>query len=231
MTDWVEKAQSTGIAPVQQRNEPPYCFDATDVTPSSPCVAVINEDYAHAADNAQDWIDFRVSYPNRPFCLIIPYRDDEFTVSIPADTLADPNFQVHNVSKGYSEWFSLCGLDKMKSSDVKSIGLFIDVGVGKYEVRSSYNKFLTDAAEANMKVCEEYDGNEDWIGHFSEKLSPDKLSCIGPQPVEFTCGPADDCTCIDDNKCTKDWLDRTTTTCVNNPLTCPSNQSCDPVDG
>ena len=150
-----------------------------------PCVAVIDEDFSNDADNAQDWIDFRASYPNRPFCLIIPYRKDHYTVSIPADALVDPNFQVFTVDRGYSEWFSLCGIDKMNSSDVQSIGLFIDDGVGKGAVGSSYNKFLTDAAEANMKVCEECDRNEDWIGHFSEKLSPESVvvGCKEPELV------------------------------------------------
>ena len=144
----------------------------------SPCVAVIDEDVTYAADNTQDWIDFRAKYPNRPFCLLIPYREDRHTVTIPDEALTDPNFQVHTTwrNDGVDDWFKLCGLDKLEPSKVTSIGLFIDT---KSIVEESYYKFVADAAEANIDVCEAIpdENNEDWIGHFSKSLAPDSVNC------------------------------------------------------
>jgi hypothetical protein len=203
----------------------------------SPCVAVIDEDTEWASDNRQAWVKFRAEYPNRPFCLLIPYRTDVATVFIPTEALTDPNFQVFTVPRGdaTADWFSLCGLDKMKSSEVQSIGLFMDgsnPNGDKYPFTDSYKKFLTDAAKANMKVCEVYDASKEWIGYFMNTLSPNMLSCIGPEPIiYYTCLSEDDCTCDDYDKCTLDVLDSTSGTCSNNPISCPDSQSCDPVDG
>ena len=200
-------------------------------TAKSPCVAVIDEDVSYAADNTQDWIDFRAKYPNRPFCLLIPYRDDKHTVTIPDEALTDPNFQVHTTwrNDGVDDWFKLCGLDKLEPSKVTSIGLFID---NKSIVKESYYKFVADAAEANIDVCEVYDSSEDWIGHFSKSLAPGVLSCIGPTPVDFTCPSTSACSCVDDDKCTLDVLDPVTKKCSHEPVTCAaSNEKCDPIDG
>jgi hypothetical protein len=201
----------------------------------APCVAVTGYDDLLAFDKNQ-WVDFRAEYPDRPFCLLIPYHTDLETVFFPTEALTDPNFQVFTVPRDMvSDWFGLCGLDKMNSSDVQSIGLFLDDN--KYFLPDSYKKFLANAAKANMKVCEAYGGVR-WLDYFMNEgfiknsiLSPNMLSCKGPAPVSYDCLPTDACTCNDNDKCTSDVLDPASGLCSYKPKSCPESQSCDPVDG
>jgi hypothetical protein len=259
--DWADKALSTGVSPIQNAYEPERCFNTQSSSSSttsssttssssttiqvstkmiSPCVAVIDEDSESSSNNTQEWLNFRTEYPDRPFCLLLPNRIDKKTVSIPVVALSDPNFQFHNITQVYSteNWFSLCGFDKMNSSNVQSIGLFIDrytstssLEMDKNTVAVSYKKFLADAARANIKVCEVYDRSKKWIKHFMNTLSPNMLSCTGPAPVSYDCLPTDACTCNDNDKCTSDVLDPASGLCSYNPISCPESQSCDPVDG
>jgi hypothetical protein len=99
-------------------------------------------------------------------------------------------------------------------------------GMSKVTVAGSYNKFLANAAKANMKICEGYDASKELIRYFKKDwaLAPNMLSCIGPAPIYHTCLPTDDCTCDDNDKCTLDVLDPTSGKCSNNPISCPSRQ-------
>lgn len=195
LTDWAFKALSTGVAPVQNPNEPARCFYGT--TKMVPCVAVIDHERygADREDNEEDWKNFRASYPKRPFCLLMPYRSDFKSVFIPVDALDDFYFQVHTVnrtgdndSNDADDWFSLCELELYNQADVKFIGLFIDNnsnGVGKKGVKKSYNKFISRAADAGVKICEEiisYGLSQDWIKPFMGSLSPNVTSCKEAKP-------------------------------------------------
>ncbi|KAL7476662.1 hypothetical protein ACHAW6_002509 [Cyclotella cf. meneghiniana] len=164
-----------------------------------PCIAVIDHDYVPGYEygswyrpynNTQLWLDFRKQYPDRPFCLLMPYRVDTLKVDIPLDALKDPNFQVKYVdrddgSSSADDWFKECELGVLKSSDVKYIGLFVDAGSGmsKFEVKTSYNQFLNDTATANLAVCEVYNEYKDWISPFMTSLIPDVHSCANPKPI------------------------------------------------
>jgi hypothetical protein len=193
LTDWATKALSTGVAPVQNPNEPAHCFDATT---KIACVAVIdNEQFSSDRDdNEEDWKNFKPTTPSAPFCLLMPYRSDTESVFIPFDALNDTYFKVHTVnrtgdndSNDVDDWFSLCDLEQYNQADVKFIGLYIDgesyYGVKKQGVKKSYNQFVSRAASAGVKICEEYDQNQDWIKPFMGSLSPSVNSCKEAKPI------------------------------------------------
>jgi hypothetical protein len=165
-----------------------------------PVISVIDEDddYYYAES---DWANFRAHYPDRPFCLIVPY--DKYgwgNVTIPPDAQSDPKFQVHFVGRedlydddwyswGYDDddnkttatenWFELCGLDKLGATTVRSIGISVDQSgsMDKSTVESSYNKFIQDAAAAKLTICEVAGGHEDWITPFDTSLTVEGGQC------------------------------------------------------
>jgi hypothetical protein len=55
--------------------------------------------------------------------------------------------------------------------------------MSKATVAGSYNKFLTDASEAGIRICEVYDASKDWIKHFIDTLSPSMPSFVEPGSV------------------------------------------------
>jgi hypothetical protein len=148
-----------------------------------PCIAVIDED--NNDNNSADWLKFRAEYPDRPFCLLIPYPSKHGNVGIPSEALNDPKFQVHNVTRDEGrleadDWFNKCGLGKLGSANVRFVALFVDGSSSMYKstVENSYNKFLQDIADANMAKCEVYNGDEDWIAPFMTELSPTSGKCV-----------------------------------------------------
>jgi hypothetical protein len=147
-----------------------------DDTMLVPCVAIIDED--DNDNNDVDWLEFRANYPDRPFCLLIPY-DGHNGVGIPSAASSDPKFQVHNVTRDEGNlpadnWFNLCGLGKLTLSNVQFVGLFVDESgsMDKRTVANSYSKFLADIEAANLKTCEVHDGREDWITPFITTITP-----------------------------------------------------------
>lgn len=154
-----------------------------------PCIAVIDEDSND--DNNADWKKFRDYYPHRPFCLIIPFEPAYCCVGLPDDAENDPYFQVHQVVRDRGnlpadDWFTLCGLDKIDSSNIQHIGLFVDVSgsMKKSTVKNSYNKFLEDVKTAGLSICEVYDEQEDWITPFNKNILPSNKECGTPKPVQ-----------------------------------------------
>lgn len=151
-----------------------------------PCISVIDEDDDYY-DASLDWAAFRSKYPHRSFCLLVPVDIWWGYVDIPIEAIQDPNFRVFNVSReeynstNDDDWFELCGLGDLDSSNVRSIGLFVDQSgsMSKYSVENSYNKFIEDAAAANLTVCEvfNWDWNEDWITPFDTSLTPNSGQC------------------------------------------------------
>ena len=96
-----------------------------------PCIAVIDEDdqfiYPPYGNNrTAAWLNFRNTWPSRPFCLLVPLGSS-WGVSIPPEALADPNFITQSVTRddGYgppSDWFNICGLGSLGSPNVPFIG-------------------------------------------------------------------------------------------------------------
>lgn len=189
LTDKATKALSTGVAPVQNPSEPANCFNAADKI--VPCVAVIDQDRdsaLYSSDNEEEWQEFRSNYPERPFCLLMPNRSDSYSVPIRVDALNNKEFRLHTANwtsdddpHDVDDWFSLCDLDQY-GQDMKFIGLYIDgkdyglAGMHKKGVKKSYNKFVSHAAAAGIKICEEYDDAKDWIKPFVGSLSPNVYS-------------------------------------------------------
>lgn len=157
-----------------------------------PCIAVIDEDNNKISRNSEEWLEFREYYPDRPFCLLVPYdEDDDDRVGIPDEALNDKKFQAFNVTRdcGLSpadDWFHLCGLDKLGASNVRFVGLFVDSSSSMYKstVKNSYNKLLEDMAAANLTACEVENGDENWIKPFKDELTPKSGSCKEPTPEE-----------------------------------------------
>jgi hypothetical protein len=157
-----------------------------------PCVAVIDED--ENDNNDVDWLEFRANYPDRPFCLLIPYDGyNRVGVGIPSAASNDPKFQVHNVTRDEGNlpadnWFDLCGLEKLTSSNVQFVGLFVDESgsMNKRTVANSYSKFLADIEAANLKTCEVHDWQEDWITPFITTITPVGGQCEEAKSVYTT---------------------------------------------
>lgn len=164
-----------------------------------PCIAVIDEDDGGYCTHVK-WAEFRDTYPDRPFCLLIPF--DEYwgewdEIGIPQNVLDDPLFQVHNVSRDEGnttadEWFEICGLGDLGSSNVPYVGLFVD-GSGsmhKGTVENSYNKFLEDVSAAGLTICEVHNGSEEWIEPFLSTLTSNNGGqCTEPKPYKETSYP------------------------------------------
>lgn len=119
----------------------------------------------------------------------MPNRSDSYSDAIRVDALNDKKFRVHNANwtsdddpHDADDWFSLCDLDQY-GQDMKFIGLYIDgkdyglAGVHKKGAKKSYNKFVSHATAAGIKICEEYDDAKDWIKLFVGSLSPNVYSC------------------------------------------------------
>jgi hypothetical protein len=165
-----------------------------------PCISVIDEadDYNNSV---ADWNEFRSTYPNRPFCLLVPSDLEYYEIKIPDAALNDPNFRVHNVTRDKAttapdDWFELYGLKDLGAANVQSLGLFIDVSgsLGKWHIQNSYNKFLEDAASANLTICEVFNEDEDWISPFLTTLTPDSGECQEPNPHPYIKPPF---SCVD----------------------------------
>lgn len=156
-----------------------------------PCIAVIDEDNDRISRNTKEWIEFREEYPDRPFCLLIPHdSEDDDRVGIPNEALNDTKFQAFNVTRDCGhrladDWFHICGLDKLGTSNVQFVGLFVDTSSSmvKRTVKNSYNKFIEDIASANLTACEVYDASENWIKPFKDTLTPESGICEKPSPV------------------------------------------------
>eukprot|EP00804_Cyclotella_cryptica_P003324 CCRYP_012835-RE/>CCRYP_012835-RE protein AED:0.06 eAED:0.06 QI:569/1/1/1/0.71/0.5/8/453/755 len=221
-----------------------------------PCIAVIDEDTEDYFDNSADWLDFRATYPDRPFCLLIPFNaQDSSRVGIPPEALSDPKFQVHNVTRDRGiapadDWFTLCGLDKLGLSNVRFVGLFVDESGSMYKstVENSYNKFLSDVSASNLKICEVRDGNEDWTTPFMTTLSPNGGTCEEAKPSTSVSTTSSTTTtvatktttvtttkdCNDNNPCTLDLWDPTNQSCIHTIKNCSSYSKyhqCDSKDG
>ena len=151
---------------------------------------MIDEDSAYPnTDTVADWNTFRADYPSRPFCLLIP-SSTASGVYIPPLAVSDTNFQSHLVSRdnGFSpadDWFTKCGLDNLGTSNVPFIGLFVDESgsMTKYTVKNAYNKFIQDAANAGLTICEVHNMSEKWIPPFLTTLTPNSGSCDPPTPL------------------------------------------------
>jgi len=144
-----------------------------------PCISVIDEDSYQ--DNRAKWRIFRTLYPERPFCLVIPYSDELDGMGIPPQAINDPKFQVHYVVRDEGDlppddWFTLCGLDKMTlSNTVRYIGMFLDQSgsMSKATVQNSYDKFLQMVADAGLTIRDgDYNNDEDWILPFIKDFLP-----------------------------------------------------------
>ena len=153
-----------------------------------PCIAVIDED--DNKNNTADWLTFRKDYPDRPFCLLVPFNPSYHGVGIPPRALSDPKFQVYNVTRDEGSgpadnWFKLCGLEKVGSTNVRFLGLFVDGSSSMYKstVKNSYNTFLANATAANLTICEVYNSREDWITPFITTLTPNGGKCSEPKPI------------------------------------------------
>lgn len=165
-----------------------------------PCISVIDEDDTYF--NATfDWTEFRSRYPYRPFCLLVPIESWWSYIGyidIPVEALEDPNFRVVNVTRedygntnSIDNWFELCGLGRLDSSNVRSIGLLVDQSgsMTKNSVANSYNMFIEVAATANLTVCEVFSWDEDWITPFDTSLTPNSGLCNQAQPFVETMRP------------------------------------------
>ncbi len=100
-----------------------------------PCVAVIDEyaefnDPSYGTNRAAACLNFRTTWPSRPFCLLTPPQPGWY-VDIPAEALADPNFITQMVTRypedstNTSDWFSICGLGSLGSPRVPFLGKFL----------------------------------------------------------------------------------------------------------
>jgi hypothetical protein len=165
-----------------------------DDTMLVPCVAVIDED--DTDNNDVDWLEFRANYPDRPFCLLIPFDAGYNGVGIPSAASSDPKFQVHNVTRDEGQlpaddWFNLCGLGKLTLSSVRFVGLFVDESgsMDKRTVANSYSKFLADIEAANLKTCEVHNGQEDWITPFITTITPIGGQCEAAKTVSTPTQP------------------------------------------
>ena len=151
-----------------------------------PCISIIDESDDYNSSEA-DWDAFRAVYPDRPFCLLVPYSDR--VVDIPPKALEDPKFRAYNVTKDEGtaapdDWFQLCGLGEFGSANVPYVGMFIDRSgsMAKWEVKNAYNNFLADAESVNLTLCEVFGEDENWISPFLTNLTQDVGECLEPEP-------------------------------------------------
>ena len=150
----------------------------------APCIAVIDEADGYGTQQPiTDWNTFRTQYPDRPFCLLIP-KQSYYYMNIPPDALADPTFQWHIVTRDGGtlppdDWFTLCGLDILSSSNVDFIGLFVDISgsMDMTTVRNSYDKFILDIEGKGLDYCHLENGQEHSIEPFITELTPRSSSC------------------------------------------------------
>jgi hypothetical protein len=98
------------VANLQITHVPTVCYNDEMLLSS---FAVFDKDYMNCEDNLEEWQAFRASYPNRSFCLLIPWpHPDGLDLTIPPEVLDDKGFKVHSVTRTKStlpcdDWFTI----------------------------------------------------------------------------------------------------------------------------
>jgi hypothetical protein len=148
-----------------------------------PCVAVIDEDDSFGSGSGtnqeQMWSEFKSSYPDRPFCLLVPGPEGD--VKTPENFLSDDLTDVFfNVARDYGEvsmaedWVAKCGLDLYTSANVGWVGLFIDDSgsLEESEVAASRDLFYSKLEAQGIQTRKVVNGDENWILPFLTTLAP-----------------------------------------------------------
>jgi hypothetical protein len=67
-----------------------------------------------------------------------------------------------------SDWFTICGLDRLTSSGINYVGLFIDNSgnMNTSTVQGSSDEFIRDLTAAGLTYSTLENGEEDWISPF-----------------------------------------------------------------
>ncbi|KAG7354438.1 hypothetical protein IV203_003794 [Nitzschia inconspicua] len=152
-----------------------------------PCIAIIDE-----SDNFPDshfdaqWTTFRADYPDRPFCLLRPIRDNSLDrLYLPPPFLNDTRVTYAEVSRDDlgtnsliqpvpTDWFSICGFSIYNGTTVEFIGMFLDTSGSMTEstVSESLALFEENAADAGLTIEQVFNTREDWITPFLTTLVP-----------------------------------------------------------
>lgn len=134
------------------------------------CISVIDESNQNTTETVirSDWLNFRSSYPNRPFFLLQPLGTttsgsgknnsiDDLKIPVEFNSDALATYSVVNRDNGSvfsaSDWFSICGLSTYPANTL--VSLFIDTS-GSMDldtVRASYNKFLDDCSNNDIVIA------------------------------------------------------------------------------
>lgn len=168
-----------------------------------PCVAVIDESaFPTGPSNATFdglWRQFRTEYPNRPFCLLRPECDPRGSCAdnvpfaylyLPPDFLADPRTIFSEVTREasdgsgdvvgivpgppYSDWFDICQLDRLSSTGIEFIGVFIDESgsMTRVNVANALAAFESRVAAQGLTIRRRENDSEDWVTPFITDLVP-----------------------------------------------------------
>lgn len=158
-----------------------------------PCIAVIDEsdNFSDAQINAL-WTLFRVNYPFRPFCLLIPNVDDS-SFFFPTDPsfLNDTRAVTAYVNRDEgntalaSNWLDECGFTNLATNGVDYVGLFVDESgsMDRYTVRASLTKLFRDLEAIDVTYCTVANDEEDWITPFNIQLGDE---CLSNSTIDFT---------------------------------------------
>ena len=161
----------------------------------TPCIAVIDEDdsFGNGVPQEDAWRTFRETFPNRPFCLLIPHR--EGGMSLPQNFKDDPLTSWHyNITRDNGNaqlaesWVEKCGLNFYNEANVNWVGLFIDDSgsLHEYEVGASRDLFYSELQAKGIQIRKVVNKDENWILPFLTDLSP-APECITADGLSGNC--------------------------------------------
>lgn len=151
-----------------------------NVSGVAPCIAVIdeNDSFSDAQMNAL-WEEFREKYPDRPFCLLRPGTAEKLYLPIafqsdPLTVFRQVNRDGESASVSPSNWFDICGLQRLFSTGIGFVGLFVDNSgsMTTSTVQGSFDQFVATLEANDLEFTTLFNNQENWIEPFLVELAP-----------------------------------------------------------
>jgi len=150
-----------------------------------PVIAIIDEaSNSGVQQNESNWIQFRNTWPDRPFYLFEPGPDGAFSdadndLNIPTVTQNDPLFTYRGVARDdsdvnkASDWYSLANVDQVTAGAEIALAIDNSGSMRRSTVQASIDLLVSKCNARGITIYELDMGSaEDWISVFNTNIVP-----------------------------------------------------------
>jgi hypothetical protein len=159
------------------------------------CITVIDESLPDTTERRarirNDWLNFRQTFPNRTFWLLLPGNRPGSDLLVPQEYFNDPKANGPiNVSRdggnvsSRSDWFAICNLAGLPVGSGISLAIDTSGSMTFNTVQASYNLFVQKCAAAGyIVVLDDRFPDERWAPPHFVYLPPNATFSVNPQAI------------------------------------------------